>query len=54
MNIGEGKRKKGERERNHERLLPTENRLRVAGGTWVGDGLGGEWAPPIGMYAMNP
>jgi len=42
MNIGEGrKEKKREKEANHKRLLTTENKLRVAGGRWVGDGLNG-------------
>lgn len=34
-----GKRKKGERERNHKRLLTIENKLSIDGGRWVGDGL---------------
>ena len=32
---------KKERESNHERLLAMENKLRVDGGRWVGDGLDG-------------
>ena len=40
MNIGEGeKEKKRERETSHKRLLTIENKLRVDGGRWVGDGL---------------
>ena len=30
-----------ERERNYERLLKTEKKLRVSEGRWVGDGLDG-------------
>ena len=39
MNIGEGKEKneiKTERKGNHKRLLTIGNKLRVAGGRWVG------------------
>ena len=39
MNIGEEE--KEERETNHKRLLMVENKLRVDGGRWVGDGLNG-------------
>ena len=31
----------GETERNHRRLLMIQNKLRVDGGRWVGDGLDG-------------
>ena len=34
-----GKRKKKERVTNHKRLLKIENKLRVDGGRWGGDGL---------------
>ena len=40
MNTWEG-RARGERETNHKRLLTIENKLRVDGGKWVGDGLNG-------------
>ena len=42
MNIREGK-KKREREANHKRLLMIENKLGIARGRWVGDGLDGGW-----------
>ena len=31
--------KKRERETNHKRYLTIENKLRVDGGRWIGDGL---------------
>ena len=40
MNIWEGA-GRGDRETNHKRLLTIENKLRVDGGRWVGDGLDG-------------
>ena len=40
-NKWEGKKKDREREANHETLLTTENKLRVNGGRWLGDGLNG-------------
>ena len=40
--MGRGKRKKGEREISHKRLFSIENKLRVDGGRWVGDGLDGD------------
>ena len=36
-----GREGKGERQTNHKRLLMIENKLRVDGGRWVGDGLDG-------------
>ena len=39
MNIWEGGEE--ESETNHKRLLTIENKLRVDGGRWVGDGLDG-------------
>ena len=41
MTIWEGGGEIGERETNHRRLLIIENKLRVDGGRWVGDGLDG-------------
>ena len=38
VNVGEEVKK---REANYKTLLTTENRLRVAGGRWVWDGLNG-------------
>ena len=43
MNVCEGG-WKGERKENHKRLIMIENKLRVDGGRWVGDGLDGGWA----------
>ena len=40
MNIWEGGGRE-DREINHMRLLMIENKLRVDGGKWVGDGLDG-------------
>ena len=37
MGRGQGE----ERETNHKRLLTIENKLKVAGGKWVADGLDG-------------
>ena len=34
--IGRGKRKKGERETSHKRLLTTENKVKVDRSMWVG------------------
>ena len=39
--MGRGEREK--REVNHKRLLMIENKLRVGGGRWMGDGLDGCW-----------
>ena len=39
--MGRGKRKKGETETNHKRFLTIENKLRVDGRRWAGDGLSG-------------
>ena len=36
--MGRGKK---EKEANHKKLLAIENKLRVDGGRWVGDGLDG-------------
>ena len=42
MNIWEGrKRREGERETNHKKLLMIENKRRVDRGRWVGEGLDG-------------
>ena len=38
MNIGKGGKREGA---NHKRLVIIENKLRVDGGWWVGDGLFG-------------
>ena len=40
MHIRGGERKR-ERETNHKRLLTLDNKLRVDGGRWMGDGLDG-------------
>ena len=48
-----GRGKKREREANHKRLLTVENKLRVNGGRWVGDGLNGSWALKRAIVGMN-
>ena len=37
--MGKGKGKKRQKEADHKRLLMIENKLRVDGGKWMGDGL---------------
>ena len=56
MNIGEGKEKiKTEREANHERLLDTETKGRIAVGAVGGweDGLNGRWALRRALVGMS-
>ena len=39
--MGRGRKKKEEKETNHKRLLMIENKLRIDGRKWMGDGLHG-------------